>query len=64
MRHFDVMKASLIHANSDEASAISKTKLREGSRRFIQFGYDHKMLHLTDWKQKEKFLSLTIQFLF
>jgi hypothetical protein len=60
MHHFDVM----IHANSDEAPAISETKLGEGSRRFLQFGYDHKMLHLTDWKQKEKFLSLTIQFLF
>jgi hypothetical protein len=56
------MKASLIAANSDKAPAISKTKLGEGSRRFLQFGHDHKMLHLNDLKQKEKFLSLTIQF--
>jgi hypothetical protein len=48
------MKASLIPANSDEAPEISKTKLGEGSRRFLQFGYGHKMLHLNDWKQKEK----------
>jgi hypothetical protein len=60
MHHFDAMKASLIPANSDEAPAISKTKLGEGSRRFLQFGYDHKMLHLNNWKQEEKLLSLTI----